>query len=144
VQAWLDRVYGDFTEKVARGRELSAADVERAAGGRIWSGSRARELGLVDALGGCTRALALTREAAGLAPDAAIELVEYPREIGWLERHWAEPPDSRESPPITTVGQPQRSSLEGAFIARLRQVLQAENLPCPAGVLSIPPVRVGP
>lgn len=143
VEAWLDRVYDDFTGKVARGRALSGEQVERAAKGRIWSGAQARELGLVDELGGYARAIALAREAAGLSPDAAIEVVEYPRKLTWMERLLAEPPESSDSPPVAAIGLA-RARLEGDLVARVQQVLQAAGLPGPAGVLSMPPVRVGP
>ena len=78
VQAMLDRIYEDFTTKVAEGRELPLERVREIAKGRIWSGEDARELGLVDELGGFEVALRLAREAAGLAPDAAIRLKLYP------------------------------------------------------------------
>ncbi|MGK4003999.1 signal peptide peptidase SppA [Sorangium sp. So ce1036] len=143
VQAWLDRAYADFTAKAARGRALSAEEVERAAKGRIWSGARARELGLVDELGGYARALELAREAAGLAPGAAVEVVEYPPRRDWLERLLAEPPESSESPPVAAID-PSRATLEEELLLRLGEVLEAAGLPVPSGALSMPPLRVGP
>jgi protease IV len=107
------------------------------------SGAQARELGLVDELGGYARALALARESAGLAPDAAIDVVEYPRRPDWLERLFSEPPESSEGPPVASIGGLERPSLEGELVARLRLALQAAGLPGPAGVLSMPPLRVG-
>ena len=47
--------------------------------GRIWSGEDAKELGLVDELGGFTTALELAREAAGIDDDASLRLKLYPR-----------------------------------------------------------------
>ena len=78
-QVFLDRIYDDFTAKVASGRELEPAVVERIARGRIWTGAQAKEHGLVDELGGLTTALALVRDRLALAPDAPIDLVEFPR-----------------------------------------------------------------
>ncbi len=78
VQAMLDRIYEDFTTKVAEGRELPIERIREIAKGRIWSGEDAKELGLIDELGGFPVALRLAREAAGLAPDAAIRLKLYP------------------------------------------------------------------
>ncbi|KAB2967249.1 MAG: signal peptide peptidase SppA [Thermoanaerobaculia bacterium] len=78
-QAWLDRVYDDFTAKVAKGRNLPRETVFEIAKGRIWSGADAHRLGLVDALGGMDVALRLAREQAGIAPDAAIELKRFPK-----------------------------------------------------------------
>ncbi len=77
-QAWLDRVYIDFTGKVAEGRKLPLEKVQEIAKGRIWTGADAKRIGLVDELGGVREALALARRAAGLTPDEAIELAEFP------------------------------------------------------------------
>jgi protease-4 len=77
-QAWLDRIYEDFTTKVAEGRGLPKEKVLEIAKGRIWSGEDAKALGLVDELGGFPVALRLAREAAGLAPDAPIRLKQFP------------------------------------------------------------------
>jgi protease IV len=78
IQALLDRIYDDFTEKVAEGRGLSRDSVHALARGRIWSGADALRLGLVDELGGFPVALRLAREAAGLEPDAPVHLRLFP------------------------------------------------------------------
>ncbi len=78
VQAKLDRVYADFTRKVAEGRDLPLDKVLSVAEGRVWSGADALEVGLVDALGGYRKAFALAREAAGLPPDAPIQVRMFP------------------------------------------------------------------
>jgi len=84
-QGWLDRVYEDFTAKVAAGRDLPLETVLEIAKGRVWTGEDALELGLVDELGGFTRALELAREAADIEPDSAIRLQLFPRERSALE-----------------------------------------------------------
>ena len=78
IEAWLDRVYEDFTTKVAAGRQLPKERVLEVAKGRIWTGADARESGLVDELGGLPVALRLARAAIGLPPDAAIRLKLFP------------------------------------------------------------------
>ncbi len=80
LQSTLDTTYADFTEKVARGRNLSREEVLAAAGGRIWSGEDALAAGLVDDLGGYRKALNLAKEAAGIPADAAVQLLAYPEE----------------------------------------------------------------
>ena len=83
-QSWLDRVYADFTSKVAEGRGLPKERVLEIAKGRVWSGEDAKELGLVDELGGFSEAIALAREAAGIDADAAIHLKPFPeRKSPW-------------------------------------------------------------
>ena len=78
VEASLDRVYADFTRKVAEGRNLPMDKVLRIAEGRVWTGADAFQIGLVDALGGYRRAFALAREAAGLDSEAPIQVRVFP------------------------------------------------------------------
>ena len=79
VQDFLDRVYEDFTTKVAQGRQMEKEKVLDVAKGRVWTGEDAKERGLVDELGGFNVALRLARTEAGLKPDAAIKVVVFPR-----------------------------------------------------------------
>jgi len=95
-QAWLDRVYVDFTTKVADGRGLPLEKVQQIAKGRIWSGEDAKNIGLVDELGGWHVALRLAREAAGLAVDADIELRTYPAEKSLFQQLFGDKPDNSE------------------------------------------------
>ena len=60
VNAMLDQVYDGFIERVARGRNMSPEQVDAIAGGRVWSGAQALEIGLADQLGGLTEALNYT------------------------------------------------------------------------------------
>lgn len=85
VQESLDRVYADFTQKVAEGRNMPVGDVLAVAEGRVWTGEDAQARGLVDALGGYATALALAREAAEIAPDTPIRLREFPEAQDPLE-----------------------------------------------------------
>jgi len=78
-EAWLDRVYVDFTGKVAEGRKLPKEKVLEIAKGRIWSGQDAKNLGLVDELGGYDTALNLAKKAAGIGDNEDVRIVEYPR-----------------------------------------------------------------
>jgi protease-4 len=78
LDAFLDQVYAAFTDGVARGRGLPRDRVLEIAQGRVWTGQQAKEIGLVDELGGFARALALTREAIGIAPEEAVELRAFP------------------------------------------------------------------
>ncbi len=79
LNAWLDRVYDDFTTKVAAGRGVPTDRVREIARGRVWTGADAKERGLVDELGGLGAALEVARERAGLPPSAETELRVYPR-----------------------------------------------------------------
>ncbi|MDM8514910.1 signal peptide peptidase SppA [Desulfobacterales bacterium HSG16] len=78
-QDMLDRIYEDFTDKVAQGRGLKKARVLEIAKGRIWSGEDAKALGLVDELGGFLTAIRLAREEAGIGEDENIQLKLFPK-----------------------------------------------------------------
>ncbi|MFC4050791.1 signal peptide peptidase SppA [Actinomadura syzygii] len=91
VNASLDKIYDDFTSRVADGRGLSRERVHELARGRVWTGADAREHGLVDELGGLDRALDLARKGAGLPADTPVRV--YPH-TSPLER--LRPPESSE------------------------------------------------
>ncbi|HVM61489.1 MAG TPA: signal peptide peptidase SppA [Verrucomicrobiae bacterium] len=96
-EGWLDRIYDDFTTKVAAGRKLPKDKVLEIAKGRIWIGEDAKALGLVDELGGFPVALKLVREAAKLPLDAKIKLKLFPRPQSPIERLLGRGSDSSES-----------------------------------------------
>ena len=77
VNAWLDRIYTDFTSKVADGRRMTAQQVHQVARGRVWTGADAAGNGLVDELGGLDVATRIARHRAGLPRGAPARL--YPR-----------------------------------------------------------------
>jgi protease-4 len=83
----LESTYRRFVDRVAAGRGLSREAVEAAGQGRVWSGARARTLGLVDALGGPLEALAELRKRAGLREGERSRLEVYPASR-WLESVW--------------------------------------------------------
>jgi len=58
---------------------MTLEEVEAVAQGRVWSGSQALEIGLIDDLGGLDRSLELVRESLGLSADAGLRLELYPR-----------------------------------------------------------------
>jgi protease-4 len=79
-ERFLDSVYAGFKDRVAAGRHLDIASVERVARGRVWTGEEAKSRSLVDELGGYDAALRLAKIAAHLDPEAKITLQTYPRE----------------------------------------------------------------
>jgi protease-4 len=70
--ATTDAIYVDFVAKVARGRGRPVAEIESIARGRVWTGSDALAIGLVDALGGLHDAVRVARSRAGLPADAPV------------------------------------------------------------------------
>ncbi|MCH8500313.1 MAG: signal peptide peptidase SppA [Aliidiomarina sp.] len=69
IQRGVDRIYDEFLSLVAEARNMTVAEVHEVAQGRVWTGSRALELGLVDALG--------ELEDAVIAVAARAELEDY-------------------------------------------------------------------
>jgi protease-4 len=70
----LESGYRAFLERVAKSRKKTTDEVHAVAQGRVWSGRAAKELGLVDEIGGLKRALDIAKEKAGFAADAKVEL----------------------------------------------------------------------
>lgn len=78
VDALIDNFYDDFVKVVAKGRGMEFDKAERIARGRVWAGSDALSLGLIDEIGGLREAVYAAAELAYLAPDAQIRAVDYP------------------------------------------------------------------
>lgn len=75
----VDNVYETFTGLVAKGRNLPVEKVLDIAGGRVWSGSEAVELGLADGNGGLKTAIAVAADKAALGENYRIvEVTEMP------------------------------------------------------------------
>jgi protease-4 len=83
MQGLTDGIYQDFLEKVAEGRKLSVDSVHQIAQGRVWTGKRALENGLVDKLGYTEDALAC---AARMASLEKYRIDEYPKTKDPLQR----------------------------------------------------------
>lgn len=81
IQAMVDELYGQFVTVVAEGRKLEPARVRQLADGRIYTGSQAKELGLVDELGTLYDAIDGAAALAGI-PGKPI-LVEYGKSTPW-------------------------------------------------------------
>ena len=82
-QARIEAVYEDFLQKVSVGRHMTREQVHEIAQGRVWPGKKAKEIGLVDDLGGLDRALASAAKLAGLEK---YRTTEFPRTKTGLEQ----------------------------------------------------------
>jgi protease-4 len=78
IREQMQATYDTFVEKAAAGRRTTPEKIDAIAQGRVWTGQQARQIGLVDELGGLDRALVLAKEQAKISRDAEIELVVYP------------------------------------------------------------------
>lgn len=75
-QRFVDQTYGQFLDSVADSRPISRQQVAEVAQGRVWSGTEAQTLGLVDQIGGLEAAIQSAAEQANLADDWQLD--EYP------------------------------------------------------------------
>jgi len=85
VDQYMQAFYDQFVEKVAESRHLTPERVDAMAQGRVWTGRQARELGLVDQLGGLDAALAIAKQRANIPADEDVELVVYPPRRSFYE-----------------------------------------------------------
>ncbi len=85
VIAWMQEIYDVFVSKAAKGRDMEFAELEKMARGRIYTGEQAREIGLVDDIGGFPKALEHIRESLELVDDAPINLVRLPKPKSFWE-----------------------------------------------------------
>ena len=83
MQQWVDDFYDGFVERVAEGRKLTTAQVDSIGQGRVWTGTDAKERGLVDELGGLEDAI---RAAATLAGISDYRKVELPEQEDFLQK----------------------------------------------------------
>ena len=83
-QASIRFSYDIFVDRVGRARSMTPEEVDGVARGRVWSGVRAMDVGLVDAYGGLREALMRARRVAGL--PATAPAVHYPPPPGLIEQ----------------------------------------------------------
>ncbi len=81
LQRSVDTIYDSFLDRVAEGRDLARPVVAELAQGRVWSGTAALDLGLVDELGGIDQAITTAAELAELDDDWKLQ--EYPEPGEW-------------------------------------------------------------
>ena len=87
IHAQIKEIYEDFIGKVAEGRGMTKEAVDQIGRGRIWTGQQAKEIGLVDELGGLNLALLIARKKAGLVRKE-VQLIRLPKRGAWEQ--WLE------------------------------------------------------
>ncbi len=137
-QAWLDRVYVDFTSKVAEGRNLPKDKVLQIAKGRIWTGEDAKGLGLVDELGGYPEAMKLAREAAKIPEKEAVKVKIFPPKKTPFEMIFDQDRDDPDEAAVAAVMQGLKALQP--LIRQIRMMGIAND----PGVLTMPPVETRP
>ncbi|HEY9880192.1 MAG TPA: signal peptide peptidase SppA, partial [Leptolyngbyaceae cyanobacterium] len=131
LQKAVDQIYGEFLKRVAEGRKLPPAKVAEIAQGRVWSGKAAKDLGLVDELGGLDRAIEVAADLAKLGDD--WKLKEYPEGDEW-ERFF------------TRFFESEQTQAQDPLTAQIENVKQdfelLKTLNDPRGVYALIPYRI--
>jgi len=79
IQESMQLVYDQFIERTAAARHMPPEKVDEVAQGRVWTGEQARQIGLVDDIGGLYKAIDLAKQRARLAADEEVQFVVYPK-----------------------------------------------------------------
>ena len=121
MQAYIEDVYGRFVGLVAAGRSLETQQVDDMAQGRVWVGTDALGLGLVDEIGGLREAVNYAASLAGYVSKGDYHVVTYPAKLSQTEQLLDMFSGKKEAPSI----------LEGTPFEALGKTLQGlrENEP---------------
>jgi protease IV len=89
-QAWIEKslheTYAQFTKGVAEGRGMTVEAVDKIGKGRVWSGAQAKELGLVDELGGIDTAIRVAKQLAHISAGERVRIVRFPEDKSFLQQ----------------------------------------------------------
>jgi protease-4 len=86
IQKSLNDTYADFTKGVAQGRKMTVEAVDKIGKGRVWSGAQAKEIGLVDELGGLDRAIEIAKQLSNIPAGESVHIVRYPEEKSFFQQ----------------------------------------------------------
>jgi protease IV len=85
IQGYVDRFYDTFKSRVAEGRHLTVAQVDSIGQGRVWTGAAAKNLGLVDEIGGLEAAIEGAAQLAKLG-EGEYRTRDYPDQEDMMQQ----------------------------------------------------------
>ena len=85
IERSIHQTYAEFTAGVAAGRNMPIKKVDEVGKGRVWSGTQAKEIGLVDELGGLDRAVEVAKQLAHIPASQSVRIVRFPEEKSFLQ-----------------------------------------------------------
>ena len=85
VEKLMKTVYENFVRKAAEGRGITEEEIHEIAQGRVWTGKQAKEIGLVDVLGGLDTAFSVAKVNAGLSNDDEVQIFVLPKPKTFLD-----------------------------------------------------------
>jgi protease-4 len=128
VEKMMKTIYGQFTTKAAEGRGMELAELEKLAGGQVFTGRVAKRNGLVDEIGTLRDAIQAAKRLAGLDPDEKYQLRLLPEVKNPLEELLGASSDAEKEValsglvPLVQLAPELRGPLRHAL--QLRQVMQ--------------------
>jgi protease-4 len=89
-RAWVEKslhdTYDQFIKGVAQGRGMTVDAVDKIGKGRVWTGAQAKNLGLVDELGGVDTAIRIAKQLAHIPASERVNIVRFPEEKSFLQQ----------------------------------------------------------
>lgn len=85
MQASVENIYDEFTSLVAEGRDMTVADVDAIAQGRVWTGADALGIGLVDEIGTIEDAIAFAALSIGAQGISDVQIAEFPKPMTTID-----------------------------------------------------------
>jgi protease-4 len=77
-------IYDQFLIRAAEGRNMTKEEIDKIGKGRVWTGSQAKELKLVDEIGGLAKAIEIAKGLAGIDKTEEVHLVIWPKKTSFL------------------------------------------------------------
>jgi protease-4 len=112
--------YEDFLPKVAKGRGKEVAYIDSIAQGRVWTGTQAKERGLVDEFGGMDKAVEVAKGLANIPADQGVRRVVFPAPRPFLQQWLGGSRDDSAS----AKAREQRAAIESTLPADMRRALR--------------------
>lgn len=115
--------FNNFLPKVAAGRNMDSERADSLGQGRVWTGSQAKENGLIDEFGGLEKAIDIAKELAGLPADKDVKRVVLPAPRPFFETLFGDPEETQ-----TTADQKAQKALADSMPEDVRRVFRYAEL----------------
>jgi len=89
MESQADKIYfNDFLPKVAKGRNKTTEEVNTLGQGRVWTGTQAKQNGLIDEFGGLEKAIEIAKQLANLPADKDVRRIAYPEPRSFIDSYF--------------------------------------------------------
>ena len=115
--------FNNFLPKVAQGRNMDAERANSLGQGRVWTGTQAKENGLIDEFGGLEKAIDVAKQLANLPADKDVRRVVFPAPRPFFETIFGNPEETQ-----TTAEQKAQQALAESLPEDMRRVFRYADL----------------